>query len=170
VRRMSKIVQLPDVALTAAQSAAEVGINATLVHRAKRIHREAAPEVVAAVEAGKLTLHAAAQIAELPKQEQPSAVARVVDAANGKARNSPASVLRPGVKPIMRRHPEIPVVDQIGNALDSIEFCVEHIERRLSELGVPRDDWTKRFRCVRSALSRVITSMESRSEKAPLQG
>lgn len=44
---------------TIAEAAREAGVSRGAVIAAKGIHRTAAPEVVEAVEAGKLTLHAA---------------------------------------------------------------------------------------------------------------
>jgi len=52
----------PEV-VTMAEAAKEVGLSRSAVARAKRLAREAAPEVVNAVKAGKLTLHAAGQMA-----------------------------------------------------------------------------------------------------------
>jgi hypothetical protein len=54
------------------------------VINAKAIRRDAAPEVTAAVEAGKLTLYSAKQLVKMtPKAEPPEAVQKVVTAARG---------------------------------------------------------------------------------------
>ena len=61
------------------EAAAEAGINRSSVIVAKRIARAAAPEVVDAVKAGKLTLHAAEQITKrVPAEAQAEAVATVL--------------------------------------------------------------------------------------------
>lgn len=60
---------------TIAGAAASVGVATSHVHSAKSLRREAAPEVVEAVERGHLTLHAARQIAKaLPREEQAAKV------------------------------------------------------------------------------------------------
>ena len=60
---------------TIAEAAASVGVATSHVHSAKSLRRDAAPEVVEAVERGHLTLHAARQIAKaLPREEQAAKV------------------------------------------------------------------------------------------------
>lgn len=57
-----------------ATAAREVGVHRDYVTVAKRVIRDAVPEVTNRVKEGKLTLHAASQIAQLPKPDQPAAV------------------------------------------------------------------------------------------------
>jgi len=54
---------IPGCGVAAKTAAAEAGVHRSQVELAKRITRDAAPEVVQAVKAGKLTLHAAGQMA-----------------------------------------------------------------------------------------------------------
>ena len=75
-------------------AAQEVGVAKSTVITAKRVLRDAAPEVVEAVDAGKLTLHAAMNIINaIPKDEQADAVSAVLEANKGKSRHSSAAVL-----------------------------------------------------------------------------
>jgi len=145
--------------VTARQAGAEAGVDPLTVKRAKRIRRKAAPEVVQAVEAGKLTLHAAEMLTQLPREEQGHAVAQVVADAKGKKNMNAASVVGKAVKHVMRSSPKRPTADQIESALDSLEFNANHIAS--SAVGVSDvRDWPKRLRAVRLILTRTIGQME----------
>jgi ParB-like chromosome segregation protein Spo0J len=147
--------------VTAEEAAREVGVDASRVREAKRVRRDASPVVVRAVEAGKLTLHSAAEISRsVPVEEQPAAVERVVEAAKGKSRNSPASVLQ--TKPA-RRPPTRPAAEQIEKSVQAMEVTAGHL---VTLLGQPQDwqDWPKRLRAVRTQLTRAIGQMEGGTE------
>ncbi|WP_394828045.1 ParB N-terminal domain-containing protein [Pendulispora albinea] len=60
-----------------AKAAAQVGVSPSLVQRAKKVVDQAAPEVTAAVQAGKLTITDAVRIVDRPQEEQAELVARV---------------------------------------------------------------------------------------------
>ncbi|WP_394844836.1 ParB/Srx family N-terminal domain-containing protein [Pendulispora brunnea] len=60
-----------------AKAAAQVGVSTSLVQRAKKVVDQAAPEVTAAVQAGKLTITDAVRIVDRPQEEQAELVARV---------------------------------------------------------------------------------------------
>lgn len=155
---MRAICQLTDRVVTVREAADAAGVAATQVNRARKIRRSAAPEVVAAVEAGKLTLHAASQIAKQPREKQPEATALVMASSKGKRRNTPASVLS-GTKPIHRRQPTRASDEQIETAIGSLEFHAQHIERCIGDVTEFRD-WAKRLRVVRTELSRLISKIE----------
>ncbi|WP_394834342.1 ParB N-terminal domain-containing protein [Pendulispora rubella] len=60
-----------------AKAAAQVGVSPSLVQRAKKVVDQAAPQVTAAVQAGKLTITDAVRIVDRPQEEQAALVARV---------------------------------------------------------------------------------------------
>ena len=60
-----------------AKAAAQVGVSPSLVQRAKKVVDQAAPQVTAAVQAGKLTITDAVRIVDRPREEQAALVARV---------------------------------------------------------------------------------------------
>lgn len=60
---------------TVAEAAEEAGVGLRTMERAKKVVRDAVPEVVDAVRKGELTVDKAADIAALPKDEQAGAVA-----------------------------------------------------------------------------------------------
>jgi len=67
---------VPDEALDSRQALARVArLTPTQVKMIETIHQNAAPEVVAAVKSGELSLNAAAIVASLPLPEQQSAAA-----------------------------------------------------------------------------------------------
>lgn len=92
--------------VTRADAARRMGVSKTALNTARVIRRTAAPEVIQAVERGKLTLHAAEVIAtKVPHAEQPKVVEEVIAGKKGK-RNAPAKVINvaaPGRKRIPRR-------------------------------------------------------------------
>ncbi|KKL87792.1 hypothetical protein LCGC14_1931140, partial [marine sediment metagenome] len=95
VYRPGTIAELSDGGpRSAKQVANEVGVGRALVQEAKSVLRDAVPEVIQAVEAGKLTLHAAKNIINaVPKDGQADAVSAVLEASKGKSRHSSAAVL-----------------------------------------------------------------------------
>ena len=103
---------------TILEAARQAGTGTGAVIVAKAIRRDAAPEVVAAIEAGHLTIHSAAQIVKTTaKPEQPAAVAAVLKASRGKSRNSPARPL--GAAP-MRQYKAKPANEQRERAVGVI--------------------------------------------------
>jgi len=98
----------------------------------EKIQKQAAPEVVAAVKAGTISLNAAATVASLPVQEQ------VADAAAGK------DELRQAAKRVResRRRPpagaaEVAASDEAcgpGDAPRAVEDTVETLRQRVAEL------------------------------------
>lgn len=73
---LARVPQVPDEALDSRQALARVArLTPTQVKMIETIHQNAAPEVVAAVKSGELSLNAAAIVASLPLPEQQSAAA-----------------------------------------------------------------------------------------------
>ena len=61
---------------TQQQAADMLNVSRAAVQRAAKVREDAAPELVQAVHAGRVSVSAAADVAELPKQEQAEVVAR----------------------------------------------------------------------------------------------
>lgn len=137
------------------QAADEAGVHRQMVIDAKRIRREGATEVIAAVEAGILTLHAAKKIvASVATSEQPGAVQRVVESSRGKTRQTPARIL--GQTNGFRRSPRRSLTQHMERGLINLETAVEVLERFVEEDGRFLAIWTRRLRKARTKLSRVI--------------
>jgi N6-adenosine-specific RNA methylase IME4/ParB-like chromosome segregation protein Spo0J len=66
----------PIGAMSDADAATMLGVGERSVERAKTVHREGAPELVAAVEQGKVSVSAATDVASRPVEEQQEIVAR----------------------------------------------------------------------------------------------
>lgn len=154
---------------TLAQVAAEVGVDRSMVSRAKEVRREAAPEVTAAVKAGDLTLHAAKQISEgVPKPQQPAAVKKVVEASKGKARHTPAAAVlsNRASQAGLRVFKSPPLASQWKKFLNQAEFAADNMEAtadRAADLA-GAGQWAERVRGVRATLTKVIRLLEGGNE------
>ena len=153
--------------VTQAEAAGEAAVHISDVAAAKRIRREAAPEVVAAVEAGRLTLHSAKKIvASLPLTEQPAAVESVVRAARGKKRQTPVSALAKlaGTPKRTNASPFRSLAGRMDRGIDQLETAVELLPGFVAEDGdVHNPKWTKRLCAARTVLGRVIDSLRRRA-------
>lgn len=144
-------------------AAREAGVAQSAVVNAKRVRRDGAPEVVAAVKAGRLTLHAATEIINLvPKDEQPAIVEQVIEASKGKARHTPVSKILTGANPLKRRFISKPAPEQFARAVQMMDVAVEIITAtsHAAENDVRRKEFLDTLRHVRRSISRVITSLE----------
>jgi len=75
-RALASVPRVPDEALDTREALARAArLTAAQVKMIEAIHQNAAPEVVAAVRSGELSLNAAAVVASLPEDEQRSAAA-----------------------------------------------------------------------------------------------
>lgn len=79
-------------AVSQSDAARALGVGRTSVQQAAQVVKEAIPEVVSAVQAGKLRLHRAAEIAELPREEQQSKLAEATDADRQRTARSSSGV------------------------------------------------------------------------------
>lgn len=140
-----------------ADAAEGMGVNSGTVMKAKKIIREAAPEVAEAVKAGRLTLHAAKQITDkVPVKDQAKATERVIEASAGKRRQTPASVIVGA--PVRRRH--APQADRLfANCISMIRTALEQMEPRAADVAAKADTGAA-LRDLRSVLSRIITKVE----------
>jgi hypothetical protein len=147
--------------LTGREAAAQVGVAHSQITDAKEIIRRGAPEVAAAVEAGKLTLHAAKQIIyEVPEKEQSTAVERVLEVNSGQSRSTPiAKVL--GTAPVgFKRSPKKPLQWRVERGLDQLDNAISMLEDFIAE-GVTSkhphvSSWLKHLSEARSHLSKIL--------------
>jgi hypothetical protein len=149
--------------VTAKRAAVEVGVGEDSVNKAKRVIRDAAPEVTAAVKAGDLTLHAATQIVKaVPRRDQPSAVARVVEASKDKPRSSPTAQVLSGVDPRRDRAIHNPKHEQFALAVQKLEIGAELITKYVdvASQDTRRREFLNTLREVRTAISRAINQLE----------
>lgn len=114
-----------DIARAARLSSSQVGM-------IEKIHKQAAPEVVAAVKAGEISLNAAAVVASLPVEEQKAAAQAGRDELRQVARRVRESRRKP-------REPEPAAQDAVGTAAgaadgDSHLPELQALRRRVAEL------------------------------------
>lgn len=75
-----------DAAVSQAQAAEMLNVSERTLRTAKKVIEQGAPELVAAVEQGDVSVSAAAEVSGLPQEEQAAAVAEGPDAVKAKAR------------------------------------------------------------------------------------
>jgi phage N-6-adenine-methyltransferase len=111
--------------------------------------------VVEAVEAGRLTLHAAEQIVmAVPREEQAAAANQVIATARPGARQTPARVLG---RAKVRASPRRALALRVERGLEQLENALETLEQFLAEPGeAHRPQWVKRLEAERRNLSRLI--------------
>ena len=87
-QHQSKPANLPDsdAPLSQAQAAEMLNVSERSVRTAKKVIDQGAPELVAAVEQGDVSVSAAADVSGLPKEEQTATVAQGPDAVKARAR------------------------------------------------------------------------------------
>lgn len=148
----------------AKDAAKSVGVSTSAIISAKMVKRDGAPEVAEAVRSGGLTLHAAEQIVKtVPKPEQPQAVAKVIDANKGKARNSPiARVLQPSGDPRRDRPAPKPSHEQFARAVQSMDVLAEILTANVEAANgdARRRAFLETLSHIRTTLTRVIRAME----------
>lgn len=149
--------------MTIAQAAQEVGVSPATVAEGKRILRLASTEVVAAVEAGKLTLHSASQITGTTQRpEQAQAVQTVLVVSHGKSRQESARAL--GVWDGSKRLPKRNIAECIERGLDQIGNVLDAMEELFSTLNGDRsagaEVWSARMENYRTRLTRLLRSVK----------
>lgn len=151
--------------VTDEEAASEADVDRGTVIEAKRVRRDGAPEVVAAVEAGHLTLHSAREIvATVPLEEQPDAVAKVIKASRGRRRQTSIKVL--GMQKDRRRPPTRPLRERMERTLVQLETVVDYLVQFVDEGGSFDAVWTRRLYAARTKLSQAITRAKARGRSA----
>jgi ParB-like nuclease domain len=143
--------------VTVEEAAAEVAVSPSTVRAARRLRQRATVEVVEAVAAGRLSLHAGSAIARAPKSEQAETLARAIDATRGS---------RTGERRTLKKLPTLPVADRIERTLSSLKVSSELIGSLVLERGAAGhpdfEDWIARVERARTALSRAINRVRGR--------
>lgn len=162
-RQRRLIGELPDQKTTVAEAARESAINESSVQIAKKIKREAAPEITDAIKSGKLTLHAGEQIMQaVAKPEQAAAVAKVIEANRGKARNTPVAKTLNGTDGRRDRAMPKPGQEQFSRAIRMLDVACEIIAKQVATAAkdARRKDFTETLKHCRTTLTRAITALE----------
>lgn len=147
---------------TIEEAAKAFGVEQSTVSAARRVRRTASPEIMKAVETGKLTLHAAEKIARtVPEAEQASVLEKVTEARGGRGRNSPISKVLDQDGRRDRAHPK-PVNEQFARSVQMLtiaaEVITQHVEAAATDMR--RKAFLETLRDVRTALTRAINSLE----------
>lgn len=145
------------------EAARAFAVEPSAVSMARKIRRNAAPEVIGAVEAGRLTLHAAEQITtKVPHERQAQVVEQVIREAKGK-RNTPSKIINaaaPGKKRPPRR--DITVVRQ--RSLQTIHACCSALDQFMDEPIAPESDvdgWLEWLRDIRRTVTTITRHLEN---------
>lgn len=149
--------------VTVAEAARESGVSAGAVNKAKRLRVTAAPEVTDAVKAGKLTLHAATQIAAgVPRKEQPAIVAKVIEANKGTQRNTPVAKVLDGTDSRKDRAVPKKPQEQFARAVQMMDVAAEIVAANSDAAAgdARRKLFLETLRHVRTTLTRVINALE----------
>lgn len=161
--RDGTLSQLQQGLVSREDAAREAGVNKITVSKAKRVQRDGSAAVVAAVKAGKLTLHAATQITEtVPRDEQPAAVRRVIEANKGKPRNTPIASILTGVDVRKDRSIPKPAHEQFARAVQMVDVAADIFEKHAdaASMDARRKEFLDTLRRARTVLSRTITALE----------
>lgn len=146
---------------TVPEAAGEAGVATSAVFAARRISREAAPEVAAAVESGALSLYAADQIrASVAKEHQAAAVVKRIAAGKGRRRRARADAGRVKV-PGYHRSPRRPLGRRMDRALDQLDNALGALSDFLQEPDAPqhadRGTWATRLTGAKGELAKLIS-------------
>lgn len=146
----------PDV-ITITQAAEKLGVQQSQVSRAKKLIRTAAPEVVAAVQSGHLTLHAANQINDaVPVERQPEVTAEVLAAKTG-TRNTPSKIINaaaPGLRNTQRRD-AVASMDRGFSALLATAESIEPLTVQFTCTSEQKESLTQNITHVIRILKRI---------------
>lgn len=138
---LRQLADPPEAVITTQQAAEAMGVATRTVERAKKVVKEGAPELVAAMAAGKVAVSAAAEIAELPKAEQAEVVARgetEILAAAKKIRTEKAKVRKAETEAVRANAAPAPVGSYNVIVLDP-PWPMEKIERDVAPNQVAFD-------------------------------
>lgn len=152
---------------TVAEAGAMAGVSGKAVARAKRVRRDGALEVIAAVERGDLTLHAAEAIIDsVPKGEQPAVVVRVVAENRGNRNVATAKIL--GKPPQTNRHPLLhkrrhvkaaDIIERATHTLEGVALAFGDLEG-LDELDpTKRAEWADSLAESMRTIGRVVKEL-----------
>lgn len=160
------ITKFGDREVTTVREAADaLGVAHGSVGQAKRILRDAAPEVAEAVQDGSITVHAATRIADaVPKDKQAAAVEKIKSSGLGNRKRSVTAILG-GAKP--RKMPVAPASDKVENALRSIETALEVLSENWNLPDAAhssrRAAWVGSLRGFRLAITRMTRAEEGQN-------
>lgn len=148
---------------TVKQAAREVGVSPSYISKARQVREHGAPEVVQAVEKGALTLNAARHIVvNVSKEEQPAAVAKVVEATKGLTRHTPVGRIVPTGDPRLHRAMPKKPHEQFTRSVQLVQegalVCLTNAPRVLD--SPERDEWVRALTDARTAISRTLKTLE----------
>lgn len=146
---------------TIAKAAELTGASPTAIKRVRKVRKDAAPEVVKAMEAGEITATAAENLTTLPKEEQAAALAEGPKAAAAKANLADAArrAAPAKQKPSARLNgimedPDVLLITELSKVFEEHKEIVPKLNRDKALL------FAKKLRDARTATSRVIKLIE----------
>jgi len=136
------------------QVAKEAGVQPSQISLAKLVRREGIPEVIGAVEAGAISLHAAEQIVDAPKNDQK----QILEARLARNRDRSGRLI-PTVRSF-KASPKRAIEGRMQRCLDQLDNAVELAGTWLREDGAThhsdRAQWLKRLYSARTKISRIL--------------
>jgi hypothetical protein len=144
-KALSSVPKVPDEALDTREALARAArLTASQVKAIETIHQNAAPEVVAAVKAGELSLNAAAVVASLPMDEQKS-----VAAGGSQELKQAAKRVRDAKK---KPKAEAPAA-QDGDAAEALAANAETLQQRVNELEAENERLRQQVKALQDLLA-----------------
>lgn len=143
---LASVAKVPDEALDTREALARAArLSAGQVKMIETIQEKAAPEVVAAVKAGELSLNAAAVVATLPEEEQQAVAAEGADALKQAAKR-----VRDAKKKPKAAKPEADAADGEGAAVTA---SPEELQQRVNELEAENERLRQQIKALQELLA-----------------
>ena len=143
---LAKVPKVPDEALDTREALARAArLTAAQVKAIETIHQNAAPEVVAAVKAGELSLNAAAVVATLPVEEQKSVAAAGVQELKQAAKRVREAKKKP--------KQDAASAPSEGDAAGAAAPSVEALRQRLTELEAENERLRQQVKALQDLLA-----------------
>ncbi|CAM4357111.1 plasmid replication/partition related protein [Comamonas aquatilis] len=144
---LASVAKVPDEALDTREALARAArLSAGQVKMIETIQEKAAPEVVAAVKAGELSLNAAAVVATLPEEEQQAVAAEGADALKQAAKR-----VRDAKKKPKAAKPE---ADEAAEAVPAVS--PEELQARVSELQAENERLRQQVKALQDLLAEQV--------------
>jgi ParB-like chromosome segregation protein Spo0J len=159
-----KAANLPDSSLTQPQAAQLLNVSERSVRHAVEIKNAGTPELIAAVQAGQLPVSTAAQLAQLPAQDQRAALTKTPTEIRAIAREVKARIQAAGVcgPSAVRIFEEVAADQQLGG----IEQCAVVAAIQADEAPLPTPSEAKRIACA-GAPGLMVLASDGRYHTAP---
>jgi ParB-like chromosome segregation protein Spo0J len=148
------------------EAAALLNVGVATVERAAKVQAAGAPEVIAAVKKGEMAVSAAAELVELPKEEQAGTLAALQETGKGKvtaARAREAAKAR--AKPAKREEAEAGLAEARQELLGVLAAVLAQKQQEEAGRIEVLDFSVRTYNCLKSADIHTIADLEATTEE-----